>query len=578
MRSTWRHPGIGAVIAACALATACSRAPALPPASPGNGGLALPDGFEAVVVHDGVGRARHLAVTESGDIYVKLRVPNPKGLVALRDADGDGRAEQMEVFGEYPDVGDYGTAMRLYDGHLYFSTAGEVFRQKLTPGRLVPATPVELVLTHDTKAVPTYEHVAKPVTFDKAGHMYVSFGAPGDVCQEFNRRPGAPGLDPCPELEWHGGIWQFDATRLGQTERDGRRYATGVRSAVGMAWNDDVDALYAVQHGRGLLYQSWPYLYSRWQSALLPSEEFFKVTEGFDGGWPYYYFDQMQGRKLLNPEYGGDGSKEGNGRSLTPPLMGFPGHFAPNDLLFYTGDQFPPRYRHGAFIAFHGSTNRTPYSQAGYFVAFVPMADGVPSGPWEVFADGFAGRTPIPHTSDAAMRPMGLAEGPDGSLYVSDSVRGRIWRVMFKGDRAAFGDAQLAGMAAHMDLPHIRTPHDIEDVLGREQLDAGARLYDTYCSNCHLADGKGDGARYPPLAHTRWVTGDKARLIDIVLDGMQGPIDVEGTPYNGVMPGHRFLSDAEIAHLLTYIRRSFGNLARTVEPAEVAERRVATHR
>jgi glucose/arabinose dehydrogenase/mono/diheme cytochrome c family protein len=575
---TRRHPRIRAVIAACALASACTGAPTLPPGSPDSGGLALPEGFDAVIVHEGVGRARHLAVTATGDIYVKLRVPNPKGLVALRDADGDGRAEQMEVFGEYEDVGDYGTAMRIHDGHLYFTTAGEVFRQKLTPGRLVPDTPVELVLTHDTKRVATYEHVAMPVTFDNDGHMYVPFGAPGDVCQEFNRRPGAPGLDPCPELEWHGGIWQFDANKLRQTERDGRRYATGVRSAVAMAWNHDVEALYAVQHGRGLLYQSWPHLYSRWQSALLPSEEFFKVTDGFDGGWPYYYFDQMQGRKLLNPEYGGDGTKEGKGRSLTPPLMGFPGHFAPNDLLFYTGNQFPPRYRHGAFIAFHGSTNRTPYSQAGYFVAFVPFADGVPSGPWEVFADGFAGTTPIPHTSDAEMRPMGLAEGPDGSLYVSDSVKGRIWRVMFKGDRDAFGKAQLAGMAAHMDLPHVRTPDEVEDVLGRAQLDAGARLYDTYCSNCHLADGKGDGARYPPLAHTRWVTGDKARLIDIVLDGMQGPIEVEGTAYNGVMPGHRFLSDEEIAHLLTYIRRSFGNLARSVEPPEVAERRMAPHR
>src|SRR5690606_37661468 len=100
-------------LAALSLMSACSRGPSLPPGSPGNGGLALPDGFEAVVVHEGVGRARHLAVTESGDVYVKLRVPNPKGLVALRDADGDGRAEQMEVFGDYHDVGDYGTAMRI---------------------------------------------------------------------------------------------------------------------------------------------------------------------------------------------------------------------------------------------------------------------------------------------------------------------------------------------------------------------------------------------------------------------------------------------------------------------------------
>ncbi|MCC6165559.1 MAG: c-type cytochrome [Acidobacteria bacterium] len=553
------------------LAGGCRRQPALPPGSPDNGGLALPDGFEAVVVHEGVGRARHLAVSDAGDIYVKLRVPQPKGLVALRDADGDGRAEQMEVFGAYEDVGDYGTAMRIHEGHLYFTTASEVFRQRLTPGQLVPDSPVELVLKHDTTRVKPYEHVAMPVAFDNAGHLYVPFGAPGDVCQEFNRRPGAPGLDPCPELEWHGGIWQFDAHKIGQTERDGRRYATGVRSAVAMAWNDAVGALYAVQHGRGLLYQSWPDRYSRWASALLPAEEFFKVTEGFDGGWPYYYYDQVQGRKLLNPEYGGDGHAEGNGRSLTPPILAFPGHFAPNDLVFYTGDQFPERYRQGAFIAFHGSTNRTPYSQAGYFVAFVPFADGMPSGPWEVFADGFSGVTPIPNTSDAVMRPVGLAQGPDGSLYVSDSVKGRIWRVMFTGDRTSFGPAHLARMATHMDLPHVRTPDETADVLGREQLDAGGKLYATYCSSCHQPNGKGDGARYPPLAHTSRVRGDKGALIDVVLHGLQGPTTVAGVAYNGVMPPHAFLSDDDVAHLLTYIRRSFGNLARPVEAADVAE-------
>ena len=67
--------------------------------------------------------------------------PNPKGLVALRDTGGDGRADEVEVFGDYDDTGDYGTAMRIHDGYIYFSTAGEVYRQKITPGRLVPDGP-----------------------------------------------------------------------------------------------------------------------------------------------------------------------------------------------------------------------------------------------------------------------------------------------------------------------------------------------------------------------------------------------------------------------------------------------------
>ncbi len=547
----------------------CGR-PALPPASPDNGGLVLADGFEAVVVHDGVGRARHLAVADDGRIYVKLRVPDPKGLVGLRDTDGDGRADEVEVFGDYDDTGDYGTAMRIHDGHLYFSTAGEVYRQKLVPGRLVPDTPVEVILKHDYKALPRYEHIAKAIAFDADGHLYVPFGAPGDACQAQNRRPGAPGQDPCPELEWQGGVWQFDANRVGQTERDGRRYATGIRSIVGMAWNHQVNDLFALQHGRDDLYRSWSQYFSRWQSAVLPAEEFFRVTDGFDGGWPYYYFDHMLGKKLLNPEYGGDGVREGEGAALTPPLIGFPGHWAPNDLLFYTGDQFPERYRHGAFIAFHGSTIRMPYSQAGYFVAFVPFRDGAPSGPWEVFADGFAGVDPIVNTSDAAARPMGLAQGPDGSIYVSDSVRGKIWRVMFNGDRDGFGPAQLARVEARREQAHIRTPDETNDVLGREVLEAGAKLYNTYCVACHQSNGRGDGARFPPVASTRWVSGNKTRLIDIVLHGLQGEIEVEGRKYNGVMPGNAFLGDEEVAQLLTYLRQNFGNHANAVTADEVA--------
>jgi glucose/arabinose dehydrogenase/mono/diheme cytochrome c family protein len=580
---------VAAAAFGCRTATAPTTRPATQPATepagaPTTGGLTLPGGFEATVFHDGVGRARHLAVTADGIVYVKLRGPvrgQPpaefKGLVALRDTGGDGRADDVQYFGDYQDTGDYGTGMRLYEGHIYFTTAGEVYRQKLVPGQLVPATPVELVLKHDYRAQRrSYEHIAKPIAFDEKGHLYVPFGAPGDVCQDRNRQPGAPGAMPCGQLEWHGGVWQFDAHRLGQTEKDGRRYATGIRSLVAMAWNRDVHDLFAVQHGRDDFYRSWSNYYSRWQSAVLPSEEFFRVTEGFDGGWPYYYFDWMRGKKLLNPEYGGDGQKEGDGARLTPPILGFPGHFAPNDLLFYRGTQFPERYRHGAFIAFHGSTIRMPYSQAGYIVAFVPMRNGRPSGEWEVFADGFAGIDPIPNTGDAAGRPMGLAEGPDGSLYISDSVKGRIWKVRYRGDRKGFGAPQLSAMAARKTAQlHIRQPDEQKDIIAGEILAAGGKVYQTYCVACHQADGKGDGARFPPVASTNWVMGNSPRLISIVLFGLQGEIEVNGTGYNGVMPAHGFLSDEQVAQLLTYLRQNFGNHERGITAAEVAAQRAA---
>ena len=144
----------------------CKTHDGLPPGDSGNGGLSLPDGFTAVVVADSTGRARHIAVNANGDVYVKLRSPAPKGIIALRDEDNDGHAEVREVFGDYTDEGEYGTGMRIYNGYIYFTTAGELYRMKLTDGDLVPKSKVELIMKDDYKNDPhKYEHIAKPITF-----------------------------------------------------------------------------------------------------------------------------------------------------------------------------------------------------------------------------------------------------------------------------------------------------------------------------------------------------------------------------------------------------------------------------
>jgi mono/diheme cytochrome c family protein len=284
----------------------------------------------------------------------------------------------------------------------------------------------------------------------------------------------------------------------------------------------------------------------------------------------------MQGKMLLNPEYGGDGKKEGNGAKYDQPLIGFPGHWAPNDILFYTGDQFPARYKDGAFIAFHGSTIRAPYSQAGYFVAFVPFKNGKPSGEWEVFADGFAGMDTIMNTSDAHARPMGLAQGPDGSLYISDSRKGKIWRILYRGDKAKFGTAELAAIEKRKMSAHIRTPDEVADNLQKDVVSGGRQVYLNYCVACHLNDGKGDGNRFPPLDSSEYVIGDKTRLIGILLNGLQEPITVKGKQYNNLMPSHKFLSDVDMAMVLTYIRQNFGNASSEITPAEIAALRNST--
>lgn len=547
--------------------SSCSQKSDLPAGDIDNGGLFLPDGFEAVVVADSIGNARHLAVNKNGDIYVKLTyAKQDSGNVAIRDMNKDGKADSIVYFGDYKAEKGYGpTSMRIYNGYIYFSTQGAVYRQKLTPGKLIPESKIELVLTDNYIT----EHIGKTLAFDDEGHMYVNFGSISNNCQIDNRIPESPGQYPCDELAEHAGIWRFDADKLDQTQKDGVRYATGLRDGIAMDWNHATNTLFAVEHGRDALHQHWPSLYSEWESAMLPSEEFFEVKEGMNGGWPYYYYDQLQNKKVVAPEYRGVDLKEEVDIPANP-IIGFPGHWAPNDLFFYTGNQFPDHYKNGAFIAFHGSSGRAPYPQSGFFVGFVPFRNGAPSGPWEVFADGFAQKDTIVSSSDAAHRPMGIAMGPDGSLYISDIVTGKIWRIMFRGDKENFGTDQLAKMEKRKMLTHLKTPDKIKDNLAKGMADEGQKIYNTYCIACHQGDGKGDGSRYPPLVESDWVTGDKNRLITVMLDGLKGPITVNGKPFDDVMPKHDFLSDDDIAKVLSYIRSNFKNNAGTIYEKEVA--------
>lgn len=390
----------------------------------GNGGITLPPGFCASIVADNLGVARHLAVNVNGDVYVALqRREDGKGVVALRDSNGDGRADVAKYFGSLS-----GTGIAIHSGYLYFATNTEIVRYELVPGQLLPQSRPQTVV----RGFPEQdEHSAKTMAFDDAGHLYVNVGAPSNSCQKEDRSPGSPGIRPCPLLRHHGGIWRFDANRTDQDfMRDGVRFATGIRNAVAITWHD---GLYAVQMGRDQLHEDWPDLYNQTQGNELPAEEFLAVRAGDNFGWPYCYYDQLQKTAVLAPEYGGDGRKLGDCKRYTAPIMAFPGHWAPESVLFYSGKQFPEGYRSGAFIAFHGSWNRAPV-QAGYDVVFVPFHDHEPAGPYEVFASGFAGSTNNPASpNDARFRPMGLAEGPDGSLYISETQHGRIWRVIYTG-------------------------------------------------------------------------------------------------------------------------------------------------
>lgn len=391
-----------------------------------NAGINLPEGFSAAVAHEGVGSARHMAIRDNGDIYVALQRPNNgAGIACLRDADKDGTYETTEYFGELR-----GTGIALRGEWLYFGEDFRIVRYRLPADSLVPVGEPEVIVEGFVR---DGQHAAKPIDFGDDGRLYVNVGAPSNACQTNDRTPGSPGMDPCPILEYAGGIWSYDADTPNQNHpQDGERFATGLRNCV--AIDAHAGAVYTVVHGRDQLDSLYPNLYDSAANAELPAEEMHRLTKGTDAGWPFTYYDGLRGERVVAPEYGGDGKTIAEAGKFADPIQAFPAHWAPNGILIYEGSQFPDRYRGGAFVAFHGSWNRAPEVQAGYNVTFTPFADGLPSAEFEIFADGFAGTDTVRSPRDAKHRPMGLATGPDGALYISDSVKGRIWRITFTGN------------------------------------------------------------------------------------------------------------------------------------------------
>jgi glucose/arabinose dehydrogenase len=407
------------------------------PATAPDTGIELPEGFTATIFADGLSRPRHIAVRDNGDVYIALRAAGGPGqadqgsggggIMALRDEDGDGQADTMQRFGR----SDVHTGVAIHDGRLYYSSATAIYAVDLDPDQLAPTGEPVVVASGFGESG---GHAAKPITFDGSGHLYTQAGTPSNACQEQSRTPGSPGQDPCPQLESYGGVWQFDADGRDQDQmRDGVHYSTGHRNAVALEWNPTVDKLYLAMNGRDQLDDLWSEHYTLEDRLELPAEEFHVVEQGDNLGWPYTYYDPIRGERMVQPEYGGDGETAAEPGKYKDPLIGFPAHWAPVDLLFYTADQFPERYRNGAFIAFHGSWNRQGGDQGGYCVVFVPMQDGRPSGDWEIFADDFEGPDPIQSPASAAHRPVGLAVGPDGALYVTDDTAGRVWKITYQG-------------------------------------------------------------------------------------------------------------------------------------------------
>ena len=324
--------------------------------------------------------------------------------------------------------------------------------------------------------------------------------------------------------------------------------------------------MFAIQHGRDQLFQNWPKLYTAKQSADLPAEELVALRRGGDYGWPECYYDQLQKRLVLAPEYGGDGGhKAGVCDKKLAPVVGFPGHWAPNDMLIYTGNQFPAAYQDGAFIAFHGSWNRAPEPQGGYNVVFQPLKNGTASGPslsLRMVSPASSWSRAAPHI----VRPawpwdrMARSTSPTTKADASGALPMTAPRTAKLASAAPVLASVAAGTSAsppegiHPDAG--ATPLPIPPDGSPDQVALGDRIFHGQadggtCAGCHGADGKGSPVG-SDLTSGKWVwsDGSVASIAHVIRTGVAKP-----ATHTGVMApsGGIALSDADLTAVADYV-------------------------
>lgn len=399
--------------------------------------LILPPGFHAHVVAEGLGPSvRHLAFRDKDRLYVSTERQSKdaldEGIIALH-LSPQGKADRVEHFSGVDD----GTGIAFHDGALYAASADTVYRFSFSGDELVPTSaPVKVV-----RNVP----FRTPIVFDGRGRLYLAVGGGSNFCTPANSTEGIGpvsrlppdykpvGPMPCPALAGRAGVWRFDVSKPDlDFFADGEHFATGIRDINALAWSRKADALYGVMYGRDGTNKFWPAMVNQADDAHV-SDEMFQISMGANLGWPYTYYDAARQVRLRSPEYGGDGKTAVTSKEFSIPVVAFPAHVAPQAMLFYEGAMFPKRYRGGAFIAFHGAGGDMPGGHdEGYNVSFVPFGENGKARTPEVFADGFAGSDKEDRNGTRARyRPMGLAVSPDGSLYVGESNKGRIWRISY---------------------------------------------------------------------------------------------------------------------------------------------------
>jgi glucose/arabinose dehydrogenase len=446
--------------------------------------IRVPAGFAIGVFADGIDNARFLRFTASGDLLVSAP-RHGRVMLIERDADGDGRADGTRVL-----LGGLNRphGLDLHDGWLYVAETDAVGRVRFdAPGREVRGE-FERVVT----GLPGGgNHWTRTLRFGPDGWMYVSVGSSCNACVE---------EDPL-----RAALLRF---RPDGTEQ--QIFATGLRNAVGFDWRPGTNELFATDNGRDLLGDD------------TPPCELNRVSEGGFYGWPYAYGDRVP-----DPDHG-LGNAERIAASIAP-AHGFGAHTAPLGIRFLRGDRAPSGYRGAALVALHGSWNRT--QKVGYEVVSLHWdASGrITERP---FVTGFE------VDGDVIGRPVDVAEGPDGAIYISDDYTGAVYRVVY-GARAV---APVPGRAVRERARPLPTANGPD--LAEERGVRGAALFAEHqCAQCHEVDAAPPGVIPTPLRalQGRYGLWDMAKYL------------AAPTPPMPVAP----LSEEERIDLAVYVLRSY---------------------
>ena len=342
--------------------------------------LQAPSGFSISVYAEDLQQPRMMLLAPNGDLFVAQS--RPGSVVVLRDTNNDGKPDTRSIYAQGLQ-GVFG--MAFHDGYLYLGRTDSIVRYKYQLGDTQAKGMPEKLLD-----LPTGGHSTRNLIFSRDGKkMYVAVGSQSNK---------SAGEDP-----QRAAINEYNPDGTGH-----RVFASGLRNPVGLALQPGTDVLWTAVNERDTLGDD-----------LVPDYTT-SVKDGGFYGWPYSYIGSHP-----DPEHVGK-MPDLVKRAIVPDVL-IPAHSASLGITFYTGTQFPQRYRNGLFIGLHGSWNRSKL--AGYRVAFVPFQNGKP-GPIEDFVTGWIVDGGNPGTTWG--RPVGVLVDRDGSLLVADDVGNKIWRVSYK--------------------------------------------------------------------------------------------------------------------------------------------------